>query len=92
MSLLDNPITRTSLGFVIGGIFLAFMFYLLPTSDMPSGLSSALEWLFDTLWAFDFMIPVLTLLTCVSTILLIDILFGLVKFSLFVKKHITKPQ
>ena len=90
MSMLDNSITRMTATFVIGGILVAFIFFVLPASDMPNGLVSAISWLFNSLWKFDFMFPVLTALSCVSIILAIDILFASIKFILFLKKHATK--
>lgn len=89
MSVLDNPLTRTTHNLLIGGILIILVLYLLPVYDMPSGLVSALEWLFETLWAFDFILPVLTMLICFQIVILTELLLASIKFALFLKKHYT---
>lgn len=90
MSAFDNPGTRIASSIVIGAILLAVLLFFLPTYPMPSNLVDALEWVFDTLWGFDFMIPVITLMSAVGLILLVDVLFASWKLVLFLKKHLTK--
>ena len=79
MSVLDNPLTRTTHNLLIGGILIILVLYLLPVYDMPVGLVSALAWLFETLWAFDFILPVLTMLICFQIVILTELLLASIK-------------
>lgn len=89
MSLLDNPATRITASIVVGGAVMLFVFWLLPVYNMPVGLTDAVDWVFDTVWAFDFMIPVITLMTAFALVLFVDVLFAGIRLVFFLKQLFT---
>jgi len=88
--MLDNPLTRVVSSIAITGIFFGIIFILLPPYPMPEGLLIAIDWLFETLWGFDFIFPVITALSVFGLIIMVDLAFAIFKLILFFKKHLTR--
>jgi hypothetical protein len=85
--MLDNPGTRTAMSVGIGILLLGILLWVLPIIPMPTALIEAIEWLFTTLWSFNFMIPVMTLVSVVGILILVDVLFASIKLVLFLKRQ-----
>ncbi len=90
--IVDNPVGRIATAIVVSVIFFGIIFAMLPVISMPVELASALDWLFTSLWAFDFMIPVATLVACFTMVIYTDIILIGVKILLFIKKHVTQQH
>ena len=88
--MLDNPFTRVVGGIIVGTILISVLIVLMPVYVMPLALTQAIDWAFTTLWGFDFMIPVITMMTCFGLVILTDVIFASIKLVLFFKKHLTK--
>lgn len=92
MAVLDNPVTRVGTAVIITGLFMALLIALLPITPLPNQVSTSLDWLFENIWLFNFMIPVSTFITCFGLIITIEIAFAGIKFLLFAKKHLTQQH
>lgn len=91
----DNPIVRIGFGLmilsVVGGALLA----LLPTSveyPMPPAFAGAMTWLFQTLWAWDFLIPTQTLISVFYIVLFTDVMLVFVRLTFLAKKIATSVK
>ena len=86
----DNVAVRITAGIVLGGIILILVLWLLPTYPLPDQGKEAIEWVFSTLWSFNFMIPVRTLVFLFGLIITIEIAFLSIHLVLWLKKVFVK--
>lgn len=79
MALLDNPFTRTVFyyGFAFG-VGIPLLLSLLPAIPMAEGVQNAFLWVFNTIWQWNFLLPVDEIMYCVQ----IYFLFEFVAFSI----------
>jgi hypothetical protein len=89
--MLDNPGVRLTISVGLGVLLLGIILWLLPPIPLPYEVTEAVTWIFTTLWAFDFMIPVQTLVTGLGIILLVDIIFASKSLVLFFARVFTRP-
>lgn len=88
--MLDNPAVRLPISIFLGGLLIALILHFMPVYPMPQKIIDGLNWLFDTLWSFNFMLPVKSLVRIFGLIILTDVVFGTVKIILFLKNQFTK--
>jgi len=74
---------------VITGL-IPFLLVILPDIEMPDTMKTGIEWFFDVLWKWDFIIPVDTMLYCFSIYIGFQIIGIILSIGMFVFKTITR--
>ena len=90
--MLDNPITRIIVAVILTTVIFTLALTFLPTWALPGEVELALDWLFTSIWKFNFMIPVSTLIMAFTVIITLDMAFMGFKFVMFLKKHYTQQH
>lgn len=90
--LLDNPITRALIGIAITGIVLSIAIMLLPAWDIPVGILGTIQFIFDKLKEFNFMIPSAVLVRALLITLTLETTFISIKILLFIVDQITDAK
>jgi len=71
---------------VLGILVLTMVLLILPAWPLPVGVGTAIEWAIDTLWGFDFLLPVELMVTLLFYTLAIDVFFYSIRLFLWIKE------
>jgi len=87
MSALTIPhIVKLLFRLALGIMVLTIVLLILPSWSLPVAFETAVVWLIDVLWGFDFFLPVNLMITLLFYSLAIDIFFYSIRLFLWVKE------
>lgn len=70
----------------IGILVLTAVLLILPSWSLPAAFTTAVAWVVDTLWGFDFFLPVELMITLLFYSLSIDVFFLSIRLFMWVKE------
>ena len=70
----------------IGLMVLTVVLLILPAWPLPVGIGTAIEWAVDTVWGFDFLLPVELMITLLFYSLAIDVFFYSIRLFMWIKE------
>lgn len=77
-------LTRIAIGLTLITVYLSLM----PPYPVPEVIENAIDWLMETLWSFNFILPVPTILTTFNIVLYTITIVASVKLLLFISRII----
>ncbi len=90
--ILDNPIVRILVAVGVATVFFNIVLLFLPVSSLPEEILDGFTWVISGLYAFDFLIPVETMITALTLLFTADILFTTIHLLMWFKKHLTQQH
>jgi len=70
----------------IGIMVMTVILLILPSWTLPVAFTTAVEWLVDVLWGFNFVLPVNLMMTLFFYALAIDVFFYSIRLFLWIKE------
>jgi len=75
MAILDNPATRIGISILLTIVLVPILLLVLPVIPLPVEIGQAFDWLFNTLWQWDFIFPVNAFITMFLIAISLEIIF-----------------
>ena len=90
MAILDNPVTRLGISILLTVILVPVILSILPIIPLPVEIGQAFNWLFNTIWQWDFIFPVGAFITMFLIAISLQILFIIFHISHWIFNKFTK--